>query len=86
MYQLFVFFMITDPRTVVRNRNWQIAVAVIIALVETLIRFASDQAWPLPLAFNVAPAFLALAIVGPVAKWIDLEIGGSDRSRSIKAS
>ena len=77
MYQLFVFFMITDPRTVVRHRNWQIAVAVIIALVETLIRFASDQAWPLPLAFNVAPAFLALAIVGPIAKWIDLHRSGS---------
>ena len=73
MYQLFVFFMITDPRTIVRRRRWQITVAVIIALVEALIRFASDQAWPLPLAFNVAPAFLALAIVGPVAKWIDLQ-------------
>jgi Na+-transporting NADH:ubiquinone oxidoreductase subunit NqrB len=68
MYQLFVFFMITDPRTIVRQRHWQITVAVVMAL----IRFASDQAWPLPLAFNVAPAFLALAIVGPVAKWIDL--------------
>jgi Na+-transporting NADH:ubiquinone oxidoreductase subunit NqrB len=72
MYQLFVFFMITDPRTVVSQRKWQIIVAVLIALVETLIRFASDQAWPLPLAFNVAPAFLALAIVGPIAKVIDL--------------
>jgi Na+-transporting NADH:ubiquinone oxidoreductase subunit NqrB len=72
MYQLFVFFMITDPRTIVRQRRWQIAVAGIIALVEALIRFASDQAWPLPIAFNVAPAFLALALVGPVAKWIDL--------------
>jgi hypothetical protein len=47
-------------------------VAVVIAVVETLIRFASDQAWPLPVAFNAAPAFLALATVGPVAKWIDL--------------
>jgi Na+-transporting NADH:ubiquinone oxidoreductase subunit NqrB len=72
MYQLFVFFMITDPRTIVRQRRWQITVAVVIALVEALIRFASDRAWPLPLAFNVAPAFLALAIVGPVAKCIDL--------------
>lgn len=72
MYQLFAFFMITDPRTVVRRGKWQMVVVVIIALVEALIRFGSDQAWPLPLAFNVAPAFLALAIVGPVAKWIDL--------------
>ena len=72
MYQLFVFFMITDPRTVVRDRRKQMLVAVIIALAETLIRFASDQGWPLPTAFNVGPAFLALAIVGPIAKIIDL--------------
>jgi Na+-transporting NADH:ubiquinone oxidoreductase subunit NqrB len=74
MYQLFVFFMITDPRTIVRHRRWQITVVVVIALVEALIRLASDQAWPLPLAFNVAPAFVALAIVGPLAKWIDLRL------------
>src|SRR5258708_1342839 len=72
MYQLFVFFMITDPRTVVRERRWQMAVATIIALVETAIRFGSDEGWPLPLAFNVGPAFLALAIVGPLAKVINL--------------
>jgi Na+-transporting NADH:ubiquinone oxidoreductase subunit NqrB len=72
MYQLFIFFMITDPRTVVRGRRRQIAVAVLIALMETLIRFGSDKGWPLPTAFNAAPAFLALALVGPVAKWLDL--------------
>jgi Na+-translocating ferredoxin:NAD+ oxidoreductase RnfD subunit len=72
MYQLFIFFMITDPRTVVRGRRKQIMVAVLIAVMETLIRFASDKGWPLPTAFNVAPAFLALFLVGPVAKWIDL--------------
>jgi len=72
MYQLFIFFMITDPRTVVRGRRKQIMVAVLIAVMEMLIRFASDKGWPLPTAFNVAPAFLALALVGPVAKWIDL--------------
>jgi Na+-translocating ferredoxin:NAD+ oxidoreductase RnfD subunit len=72
MYQLFIFFMITDPRTVVRGRSRQIVVAIVIAVMETLIRFASDKGWPLPTAFNVAPAFLALAIVGPIAKWLDL--------------
>jgi hypothetical protein len=49
-----------------------VLVAVIIAVMESLIRFASDQAWALPIAFNAAPAFVALALVGPVAKWIDL--------------
>jgi Na+-translocating ferredoxin:NAD+ oxidoreductase RnfD subunit len=72
MYQLFVFFMITDPRTVVRGRRRQIVVAVVIALMETLIRFGADKGWPLPTAFSAAPAFLALALVGPVAKWLDL--------------
>ena len=59
MYQLFVFFMITDPRTVVKGRQRQIMVAILIAIMETLIRFASDKGLPLPTAFNVAPAFLA---------------------------
>lgn len=72
MYQLFVFFMITDPRTVVSQRRWQIAVAVLIAVVESLIRLAADRAAPMPTAFAVAPALTALFLVGPVAKWIDL--------------
>src|SRR5690606_21793197 len=42
MYQLFIFFMITDPRTVVRGRRWQVAVTILIAVAETAIRFASD--------------------------------------------
>ncbi|MDQ3699065.1 MAG: RnfABCDGE type electron transport complex subunit D [Gemmatimonadota bacterium] len=81
MYQLFIFFMITDPRTVVLGRRRQIVVAVLIALAETLIRFASDEGWPLPTAFNAAPAFFALALVGPVAKWLDLRAGSPYRSR-----
>ena len=72
MYQLFIFFMITDPRTVVRGRRPQIVVAVLIALAEALIRFASDQGWPLPTAFSAAPPLLALATIGPLAKWIDV--------------
>ena len=72
MYQLFVFFMITDPRTVVRGRRKQIVVALIIAGAEAVIRFGSDLGWPLPTAFNAAPPLLALAVVGPIAKWLDL--------------
>jgi len=82
MYQLFVFFMITDPRTIVRERRWQVVVAVLVAVVETAIRFASDQGWPLPTAFNVGPAFLALAIVGPIAKAIDLTRSGATPRRA----
>ena len=72
MYQLFVFFMITDPRTIVRGRQPQIVIAILIAIMETLIRYASDKGWPLPTGFSAAPAFYALATVGPVAKWLDL--------------
>jgi enediyne biosynthesis protein E5 len=79
MYQLFVFFMITDPRTVVRGKRKQITVAIVIALVETLIRFAADRGVLLPTAFTAAPAFLALAMVGPIAKFIDLRRAAAKR-------
>ena len=72
MYQLFVFFMITDPRTIVRGRRKQIFVAILIAIAETVIRFAADNGWPLPTGVTAAPAFYALATVGPIAKWLDL--------------
>jgi enediyne biosynthesis protein E5 len=90
MYQLFIFFMITDPRTIVKGKRPQIIVTAVIALVETLIRFASDRGWPLPTAFNAAPALLALATVGPVAKWWDLRRSAKktappDSSRGVTA-
>jgi Na+-translocating ferredoxin:NAD+ oxidoreductase RnfD subunit len=72
MYQLFLFFMITDPRTVVRGKRKQIVVAASIAMLEMLIRLASDRGMMLPTAFNAAPALIALALLGPVAKFIDL--------------
>ena len=79
MYQLFIFFMITDPRTVVRGRRRQMVVAVLIAVMETLIRFAADKGMPLPTAFSAAPPLLALATVGPLAKWLDLRRVGRER-------
>jgi Na+-translocating ferredoxin:NAD+ oxidoreductase RnfD subunit len=81
MYQLFVFFMITDPRTVVRGRRRQIVVAILIAIMETLIRLASDRGWALPTGFNAAPAFYALATVGPIAKWLDLRRNAKTSAR-----
>ena len=62
MYQLFVFFMITDPRTTVRTTRAQVAVACAIALVEMILRL---------LEVVYAP-FYALFIVGPVAMVLDL--------------
>ena len=62
MYQLFIFFMITDPATTVKNRNGQILVAFLIALVEFFLRL--DQVIYAP--------FYALFLVGPVAMFIYL--------------
>jgi Na+-translocating ferredoxin:NAD+ oxidoreductase RnfD subunit len=78
-YQLFVFFMITDPRTVVKGRKKQMAVAVIIAVVEAIVRMTSDRGVPLPTAFNAAPPLVALWMVGPVAKWLDVRRGALPR-------
>jgi len=72
MYQLFVFFMITDPRTVVKGRQRQMVVAALIALAETIFRLMADRGVPMPIAFSADPALLALAIVGPLAKWLDV--------------
>ena len=72
MYQLFIFFMITDPRTIVRDRRWQIAVVVLIALAETMIRLAADSGMLMPTAFAAAPPLVALFLVGPIAKLIEL--------------
>jgi len=72
MYQLFVFFMVTDPRTTVSTRRGRILVVGLVALVETIIRLAGDFqiAWLRP--FYPSPPLLALAIVGPIAMWWDL--------------
>ena len=72
MYQLFVFFMVTDPRTTVGTRRGRILVVGLVALVETIIRLGGDFqiAWLRP--FYPSPPLLALAIVGPIAMWCDL--------------
>ena len=72
MYQLFVFFMVTDPRTTVSTKRGRIIVVAIVALVESLIRLAGDFQIPLLRPLYVSPPLLALAIVGPVAMWLDL--------------
>jgi enediyne biosynthesis protein E5 len=62
MYQLFIFFMITDPKTTVRSRTGQCVVAFLIALVEMLMRFAQ---------IIYAP-FYALFLVGPAAMLVEM--------------
>jgi enediyne biosynthesis protein E5 len=62
MYQLFVFFMITDPKTTVRSKLAQGGVAVAIAFVETILRLMQIVHAP----------YYALFLVGPTANLIEI--------------
>jgi len=62
MYQLFVFFMITDPKTTVRSRTGQCMVAFCVALVEFILRLGQVV---------YAPIY-ALFLVGPTANLIEI--------------
>jgi Na+-translocating ferredoxin:NAD+ oxidoreductase RnfD subunit len=77
MYQLFIFFMVTDPRTTVRTRRGRILVASLVAVVEAVVRLAGDYHVGLLRPLYPAPPILALFLVGPVAMWVDLWRGGS---------
>ena len=72
MYQLFVFFMVTDPRTTVSTRRGRVFVVATVALLESIIRLAGDFQVPLLRPLYVSPPILALAIVGPIAMFLDL--------------
>lgn len=54
-YQLFMFFMITDPKTTTRTRPRQIAVALVVAVTETLLRLNREIHAPYYALFIVAP-------------------------------
>jgi Na+-translocating ferredoxin:NAD+ oxidoreductase RnfD subunit len=61
-YQLFIFFMITDPKTTVRSKKGQCIVAFSVALAEMILRL--NQVIYAP--------FYALFVVGPTALLIDI--------------
>jgi Na+-translocating ferredoxin:NAD+ oxidoreductase RnfD subunit len=65
MYQLFIFFMITDPKTTVRSRTGQCVVAFFVALAEMLLRLDSCVFAPLYALFWVGPSALLIEM------WID---------------
>lgn len=64
MYQLFIFFMITDPKTTVQPRWGQCLVAFLVAAVEALFRL---------MEFVHAP-YYALFVVGPAANMIEIAL------------
>ena len=64
MYQLFIFFMITDPKTTVSPRWAQCLVAFLVAAVEAVFRL---------MEFVHAP-YYALFLVGPTANLIEIAL------------
>ncbi|HEY6210472.1 MAG TPA: hypothetical protein VIW28_15530, partial [Gemmatimonadales bacterium] len=72
MYQLFIFFMVTDPKTTVSTVRGRMIVAAAVALAEAGIRLAGDWHVAALAPLYPAPPILALAIVGPLANAIDL--------------
>ena len=62
MYQLYIFFMITDPKTTVHTKRGQILVAFLVAAAEAVFRL---------LQFVHAP-YYALFVVGPTANLIEI--------------
>ena len=59
-YQLFIFFMITDPKTTVRSRVGQCVVAFTVALVEMFFRLDQSIYAPLYALFCVGPTALLI--------------------------
>lgn len=72
MYQLFIFFMITDPKTTVRSFRGQCGVAVLVAAVEAAFRLME---W-------VHAPYYALFLVGPAANLVEIV---ADRRRRAAA-
>jgi Na+-translocating ferredoxin:NAD+ oxidoreductase RnfD subunit len=58
MYQLFIFFMVTDPKTTVRSTRGQCAVVFLVALVEAILRLGEVVYAPFYALFLVGPAAL----------------------------
>lgn len=65
-YQLFIFFMITDPKTTVRSKKGQCLVAFLVALLEMFFRL--DQ--------SVYAELYALFWVGPIALLVEMWLDG----------
>ena len=76
MYQLFVFFMITDPKTTVRSKRGQCMVAACVALIEMILRLFE----------SVHAPYYALFIVGPMANLIEISLTSRQREQTVAAT
>ena len=86
MYQLFIFFMITDPRTNVSTKKGQMLVAFLVAVAEMSFRLL--QASPLrdyvPAVLSIDAPYYALTVVGPIALVIDMIIHPQKKHEHVK--
>jgi hypothetical protein len=64
MYQLFIFFMITDPKTTVHGVRAQMLVAFLVAAMECVLRLMG----------NIHAPYYALFLVGPAANFIEITL------------
>jgi Na+-translocating ferredoxin:NAD+ oxidoreductase RnfD subunit len=88
VYQLFIFFMITDPRTTTQTKPRQCIVAVAVAVLETVFRLGGDGGvqdsaieWfgpafaaytPVLSELAIHAPYYALFVVGPTANLIEI--------------
>ena len=75
MFQLFIFFMITDPRTTTRGWKSQTFVAVLVAVMETVFRLVFK---------DVHSLYHSLFVVGPAANLVEIYFD-SRRARTTAA-
>jgi Na+-transporting NADH:ubiquinone oxidoreductase subunit NqrB len=76
MYQLYIFFMITDPKTTVKPTWAQCVVAFAVAAVEAVLRL---------MQFVHAP-YYALFIVGPIANLIEIGLARAASRQALPAA
>lgn len=74
MYQLFILFMITDPKTTVHSKNGQMLVAFLVATVECVFRLLPTIAPSLVLSqrLGIHAPYYALTLMGPSANLIEI--------------
>jgi enediyne biosynthesis protein E5 len=63
MFQLYIFFMITDPATTTKKRWSQCLVAALVAVMDTIIRLGFRE---------VHALYFGLFIVGPISNFIEI--------------
>ena len=76
MYQLFIFFMITDPKTTVKSKWGQMLVAFLVASAENVFRmygsFATFAPGSLAETVSSHAPYFALTLMGPSANLLEI--------------